>query len=82
MSTRFATHHPFVVCDADQVPAGKIIRCWLPYAMEIPERQECRTRFDFAAQRIVSANDGPSPHDLPEQTAVAGKRPILQCRLR
>ena len=61
---------------ADQVPAGKIIRCWLPYAMEISERQENVVLVStLPAQRIVSANR-PDLHRTIylEQTAVAGQK--------
>jgi len=47
-----------ITVDADAVPAGEIVRCWIPFPRKIPERQmDIDLLSSTPAQHIITPND-------------------------
>ncbi len=64
-----------VVVKADEVPAGELVRCWIPYPRPIPGRQENLTLLGSTPERhILAPADALQRTIYMEKKAVAGEK--------
>jgi len=68
-----------VTVDADAVPEGEMVRCWLPWPREIHERQRDVTFIkSIPANHIIAAENAEQRSIYFEQTALKGKPTIFE----
>ncbi len=77
-SKKMKLHYTLTV-DADAVPAGEVIRCWLPYPKENIERQKDIKFLSVNSDEYVIANDSNPQRTLYlQKKAVKGKPTVFE----
>ncbi|MDK2973163.1 MAG: hypothetical protein PWP23_2918 [Candidatus Sumerlaeota bacterium] len=69
---RFLINYALTV-DADAVPAGETVRCWLPFPREVPSQQDIALVSSDPAGAFIAPNDALQRSAYLERTAVAGQ---------
>lgn len=68
---------------ADVVPAGEVIRCWMPYPRENHMRQQSVELISILADRYIIAPDSMLQRSIySEKKAVAGKETVFQVKFK